>query len=146
MGGRFWTVAQAAVTWGLVGLNWTVLVVVYPLLARVDAPSFQRFHADYTARIALVVGPAMVAELLLALRLMGRNEADGVSNFEAWTGFLAVAAIWGVTGFWSVPMHQRLEGSFDADAHRSLLTSQVVRTALWTGRGLLTAGWLLRAW
>ncbi len=50
-------------------------------------------------------------------------------------GLMAVS--YGVTAFVSVPLHERLTPSFDAEAHRRLVSTNWWRTAAWTLRGLV---------
>ncbi len=142
MSGRVLLVCHAAATWSLVGLAWTILIVQYPLFARVDAASFPAFHAAHAERITLVVLPAMLAELACAVWLVARP-LEHVSRWAAWTGLAATVVVWLVTAFWSVPCHDALARGFSAEAHRSLLWSHAVRTLLWSLRGGLAAAWLL---
>ena len=136
-------VCHAAATWSLVGLAWTILVVQYPLFASVDAASFPAFHTAHSARITLVVLPAMLAELACAAWLVARP-IEGVERIAAWAGLAMVGVVWAVTAFWSVPMHEQLSRGFSSEAHRSLLWSHAVRTLLWSLRGGLAAAWMLR--
>ena len=54
-------------------------------------------------------------------------------------GFL-LAAIWVTTALVQVPLHRRLSEGYDASSGRRLVTTNWLRTALWSGRGLLVAG------
>ena len=62
--------ANLAVTFTLVGLIWTIQVVHYPLFARVGVDAFARFHAEHNARITVLVGPLMCAEVACAAWLV----------------------------------------------------------------------------
>lgn len=144
MNDRALLIGHAAVTWTLVGLAWTILVVQYPLFAKVDAASFHLFHAEHSARITWIVFPAMVAELALA-GLFVIRPVDAAGRVEAVAGLAAAMAIWGVTALWSVPMHERLGDGFSSEAHRSLMWSHLARTVLWSARGIVASVWLWRA-
>jgi hypothetical protein len=85
----------------------------------------------------------MLAELACAAWISARP-IEAVERWEAWAGLAAVGVVWGVTAYWSVPMHERLARGFSAEAHRSLLWSHALRTLLWRLRGGLAAVWLLR--
>lgn len=124
---------HGAVTWALVGLIWVVQLVIYPQLGAVGRADFVAYHADYTRRISWVVGPLMLAELGSAGWLLWRGERSGW--FLISLGLLAVN--WLSTAAVQVPLHGRLERGFMIDAHRALLRTNWVRTAAWTGRGLL---------
>jgi hypothetical protein len=101
------------------------------------------FNEGHAARITLVVLPAMLAELASAAWIVARP-VEGVARWEAWAGLVAVGAVWAVTAYWSVPMHERLAHGFSAEAHRSLLWSHAARTLVWSLRGGLAALWLVR--
>lgn len=62
-------VANLSATLVLVGLIWTIQIVHYPLFLRVGAQEWAQFHAEHSARITLLVGPLMLAEVALALWL-----------------------------------------------------------------------------
>jgi hypothetical protein len=143
MNDRWLLVGNAAATWALVGLTWTVWIVQYPLFAKVDAASFPSFHAAHTVRITSVVMPLMLAELLAAAGIF-LLRPRGVAGWEGLVGLGLVGAVWAVTAFWSVPMHGRLSSGFEASAHASLLVGHGVRTVLWTVRGAWAALWLVR--
>lgn len=53
-------------------------------------------------------------------------------------GLGLVAAIWATTGLVQVPLHRRLSRGHDPSAIRRLITTNWIRTVLWTGR----LGWL----
>lgn len=126
---------NGAVTWALVGLIWVVQLVIYPQFGAVGRGEFVAYHADYMRRISWVVGPLMLAEF-------------GSAGWMLWSGERAawflislglVAVNWGSTIMVQVPLHRKLERGFDEDAHRALVRTNWVRTAAWTGRGLLVA-------
>jgi hypothetical protein len=52
-------------------------------------------------------------------------------------GICLLAVIWLSTFFAQVPLHARLAKGFDAVTHRRLVLSNWLRTAAWTGRGIL---------
>jgi hypothetical protein len=134
--------ANTAVCFVLVGLIWTIQWVHYPLFARVGAEGWSVYHAEHSARITTLVGPLMVAELLLAaaLFLAAPPERRGVAALAA--GLVGVA--WGSTMLLSVPIHGRLGDGLDLGQVASLVNTNWVRTAAWTARGALLLGWTLR--
>lgn len=127
-----------AATWFLVGLIWLVQVVQYPLFAAVGREGWPAYHAGHSRLISLIVAPAMGVELLSAVTLLAYRP-PAVPAWLVWTGAVAVAALWLSTAFLQVPLHERLSAGFDPTAARSLVAGNWLRTALWTGRGLLVA-------
>ena len=54
-----------------------------------------------------------------------------------WAGLALLAVIWLSTALVQVPLHRRLQGGFDAAAHRRLVRTNWLRTAAWTLRAAL---------
>lgn len=119
----------------MVGLIWFVQLSHYPLFARVGAEGFTGYHAGHLPRTAAVVGPLMLAEVWTAATLVIAPPADGVDL--AWLGLLLLAVIWLSTALLQVPAHRRLERGFMASAHRRLVLTNWIRTAAWSGRGVV---------
>ncbi|MBL9148602.1 MAG: hypothetical protein JNM94_07905 [Phycisphaerae bacterium] len=134
-------IANALVTGALVGLIWTIQVVHYPLFARVGPERFAAYEAEHARRITFVVGPLMLAELVVAAALPFVVEGSN-DRLLAWIGLALVVAVWIVTAFVSVPCHRCLAAGFDERAHRRLVATNWLRTLAWTARGAI-AGLLL---
>lgn len=132
---------NAAVTWTLVGLIWTVQVVHYPLFDRVKRDGFQRFERDHSRRIGWIVGPLMAVEAMAALAL-AVSLPPGTPRAGAISALLLVVVIWLSTALVQVPQHRILGRSFDARAHRRLMHTNWIRTGAWTVRGGI-AFWML---
>jgi hypothetical protein len=124
---------HGAVTWALVGLIWVVQLVIYPQFGSVGRAEFVTYHADYTRRISWVVGPLMLAEIGSAGWIWSNGER-GIW-FLISLGLLAVN--WISTALIQVPLHRKLDRGFEPEAHRALVRTNWLRTAAWTGRGLL---------
>ena len=83
----------------------------------------------------------MAVEGVTALILL----VDRPDTMPAWSAWVA-AALLGValvsTALVQVPLHSRLGEAHDPDAARRLITTNWVRTAAWTVRGVVLA-WVL---
>jgi hypothetical protein len=128
--------AHAAATLFMVGVIWFVQVVHYPLFARVGAPEFSAYSTRHTTLTGLVVGPPMLLEAGTAVALVVWTP-PGISVSLVWTGLLLVAGIWLSTALLQAPRHTALGRGFDPAAHRFLVTSNWLRTVLWSLRGLV---------
>ena len=128
-------VASLASTWFLAGLIWTIQVDGYPLFALVGRDAFAAFEADHVRRIASLVGPVMVAELVLAVAMVLHRPVV-MPKWAAWAGVAVVGAIWASTGLVQVPLHDRLARGFDAEAHRLLVATNWIRTIGWSARAI----------
>jgi len=136
--------ANAAATLFMVGVIWFVQIVHYPLFASVGRPGFAAYSGSHTRLTGLVVGPPMLVEAATAVALVVWTPS-GISVFLLWTGLILVVGIWLSTIFLQAPRHTALGGGFDPTAHRFLVTSNWLRTVLWTLRGLVVLGILYEA-
>ncbi len=127
---------NAAATWYLTGLIWVIQVVHYPLFSYTERTSYSAFAAAHGWRISLIVGPAMVVELVTAGWLIVSRPATLPVGW-AWVGAGLVALIWLSTAAVQVPLHAELARGYDAQAHASLVTSNWARTLAWTARSVL---------
>ena len=124
------------VTAYMVGVIAVVQAVHYPMFAWVDPARYSEFQLQHMQRITWVVGPPMVVEAMLALGLVLMDHPD-VSRGLALAGLVLLGVVWGSTALQQVPAHNRLMDGFDEAAHRSLVRSNWIRTAAWSGRLLV---------
>ena len=122
---------HAAATWALVGLIWTVQLVLYPLFARVNPDAFLNYHAQHLVRVTFVVAPLMALEVISAALLVFRGAR------EPWllASFVPLFFNWISTWRVQIPLHNRLAKGFGAEAHRCLVASNWWRTTAWSIRG-----------
>ena len=128
--------AHAAATLFMVGVIWFVQLVHYPLFARVGRPGFAAYSGSHTRLTGLVVGPPMLLEAATAVALVVWTP-PGISVPLVWAGLILVAGIWLSTAFLQSPRHTTLGRGFDPSVHRFLVTSNWLRTVLWSLRGLV---------
>lgn len=121
------------VTAAMTGLIWTIQLVVYPLLAEIDAVSFPAYHFDYCRRITWVVGPLMVAELVSAAALVALSWRTRFRLLSL-LGLSLVGALWLITGLVQLPQHELLSSGKEENTIAALVAGNWVRTALWTIR------------
>ena len=99
-------VANVLATGVMVGVIWMVQLVHYPLFAAVGEGEFVAYHSEHVKLITLIVGPAMLVELMTALVLIAAPPR-GVGAGPMWVGMALVAVAWGTTAIFSVPMLSR---------------------------------------
>ena len=122
----------------MAGLIWFVQLVHYPLMAAVGRAGFAAYERSHQRRTSWAVGPAMLVEMLTAIALLVIE--PGVLTL---LGFSMLLIIWLSTAFVQVPAHRRLEAGFEATAHRQLVTTNWIRTVLWSARTVIAAMMLL---
>lgn len=123
---------HAAATWFMVGLIWFVQVVHYPLFAGVGEAGWAEYSRRHQGLTTLVVGPAMLAEVVSAAALLAF--LPGTLTIA---GTVLLALVWASTFFVQVPLHGRLGKGHDAAVMRRLVATNWARTILWTARGVL---------
>lgn len=128
--------AHAGATLYLVGLIWTVQILIYPLMGHVGASGYSAYHNLHTSRITPIVAPAMIGELLTAIYFVFAAD-EKIDRRYFWFGLALVLTIWISTFLVQVPLHEKLGVSFDAGIQQRLVRTNWIRTAAWTMRGAL---------
>ena len=134
---------QILATAMMTGIIWFVQIVHYPLFLKIPGESFTTYERSHTVRTGWVVAPIMLVELgsavaLLFPRLTGGTglSVAGDPLYLAALGCLIL--IWASTFLLQVPMHGILEQHPDIRSMERLVTTNWIRTILWSLRlGLL---------
>lgn len=153
------TALHLCATWFMVGLIWLVQVVQYPGFHHVGPREWPAYHAAHSNKITLIVGPAMLTELVLTVLLVVAAFTPALQGPVPSTihlGPLSVSPLvltlaglallfvaWGVTFFISVPLHQRLAAGHDQVVIAKLVSTNWIRTAAWTLRGVIALALVL---
>ena len=137
--------SNAASTFALAGLIWTIQLVHYPAFRYVAEPQFVDFETFHQRQISWVVVPLMLVELLSTVALLAWCPSGLPLRF-AIVGALLVLAIWVCTFAVQVPLHNRLAQGFDRAAIDALVHTNWIRTILWTLRAGLLLWALYVAW
>ncbi|MEM9835995.1 MAG: hypothetical protein AAF828_05805 [Bacteroidota bacterium] len=125
-----------SVSWALFALIWVVQLVHYPTFRYIE--DFPAFHQHHTTSITLIVGPLMLAEIALA----GLIFLDSQWNWQWGVLFAIVIAIWGLTFFWAVPIHEKLGLQSSKALIEQLIIANWPRTVLWTIKAIWVS-WLV---
>jgi hypothetical protein len=112
----------------LTGLIWTVQLVHYPSFRFISNDNYQDFQNHHVNSIDKIVIPVMVAEITTSFGLFW---VDGFLSLNAF-GFYLVLLIWVSTGIFSVPAHSKLEDGKNDKAINQLVSTNWIRTVLWT--------------
>ena len=128
--------AQTAATLFMTGVIWIVQMVHYPLFALVGRDEFPEYAAGHQRRIAPVVGIAMTVEAVTAVLLLAFTPA-GVQEGLLVVGAILLLPIWLSTVLLQVPAHRRLGAGYDDQAASTLVTTNWLRTSLWSVRSVV---------
>lgn len=117
----------------MVGVIWVIQLIHYPSFAYADKNQFSNLMNMHTRSISFIVVPLMLVEIYsgIILLLIHVDQVIWILNF------FALATIWLTTFFVSVPCHNKLAYGFDLPTIRKLVSTNWIRTALWTGRAVL---------
>lgn len=136
---------QLLATAMMTGIIWFVQIVHYPLFLKVPVDGFVAYEQSHTLRTGFVVAPLMLVELGTAIALMllssvsGGKLPIGLTPLYLWS-FGLLLLIWVSTFLIQVPLHSLLEQKPDLKAMELLVSTNWIRTILWSIRlGLLTA-------
>ncbi|MEQ8523808.1 hypothetical protein [Gracilimonas sp.] len=117
----------------MTGLIWIVQLVHYPSFHFVGTDNFEAFQQHHVKSIDKIVIPLMVTEITSSF---GLAWIDGWFSLNA-VGFYLVIGIWVATGLFSVPAHSKLEKAKDKEAIRKLVSTNWIRTVLWTFKSII---------
>lgn len=120
----------------LAGLIWTIQIVHYPLFANVGTDVYKNYQTRHMSRIAYIVAPAMLAELVTAIYLALFSIAQINPNYFRF-GLALVLLNWISTVFVQSPIHGKLALNHDDALIKKLVTTNWLRTIFWTLRSLL---------
>jgi len=128
-------IINLVITWFLVGLIWIVQVVHYPSFLYFEKSDFLKFHHFHTKSITWIVIPTMTVELILGAYLLWQ------SSFEMsyLIPFIFLIGIWASTALLQIPLHLKLADRENKSDIRKLISTNWIRTVLWTLKGL----WLI---
>ncbi|MGK7369055.1 MAG: hypothetical protein ACNS64_02475 [Candidatus Halalkalibacterium sp. M3_1C_030] len=101
----------------------------------IDESDFQYFHQKHIFRTGLVVTPAMLLELTSSAALSIFYEKLPILNS---IGFGIVVAIWLSTLLLQAPTHGKLQKSYDKALVHKLISTNWIRTGLWSLKALLS--------
>ncbi|TXD54131.1 MULTISPECIES: hypothetical protein [unclassified Polaribacter] len=113
---------------GLVVLIWMVQLIIYPSFTYYKTENLLEWHQKYTSRIAVVVVPLMLVQLVLAI-------TDVFLNFSTQTvSVLAVVLfLWIFTFLSFAPLHFKIsEGKHNQKILQQLIQRNWIRTFLWS--------------
>lgn len=142
---RWVLLTHLAATLYMVGVIWMVQLAHYPLIGWIGADELPAWQAENLRRTTWVVGIPMLVEAATAAVLVGMDDARDLGP-AVLAGGVLLGLVWASTALLQVPAHDSLARSFDPEAVRRLVSTNWLRTILWTARGGLALYMVERAW
>ena len=119
---------RTLIDFGMVILIWVVQLVIYPSFRFYEKARLVNWHDLYTKRIAYVVMPLMISQLILYGYLFFLDQ-----TFFNCIGFGVIVFMWLFTFFQFVPLHGKISiHDFSGMPLKKLVRRNWLRTALWT--------------
>jgi len=130
-----------ASTWAMFGIIWFAQIVYYPLFSKVGTDNFTEYQNCNLRRTVLVVIPLQMVELFTALLLVWKVPL-GILPIQAWTNLILIGITWISTATLQVPRHMKLASGFEQKTQDILVSSNWIRTVVWSIRGAIVF-WML---
>lgn len=121
---------EFGVSWALFGLIWTIQLSHYPAFRFIAEQQFLDFHQHHTRSITLIVMPLMLVELAIAGFLLYQY------GWSELIPLMLVLLIWASTFFIQIPLHHQLGEGKNLALIEKLVTTNWIRTILWTLKAL----------
>ena len=120
----------------MTGLIWFVQLVHYPGFELIEVSNFTVFHRFHVPRTGLVVIPPMLAELGSSLWLVIAYDQLWLLNA---LGLSLLIGIWVSTFALQARYHQKLQQELSPQLVSRLVTTNWIRTVLWTTKSGFSA-------
>tara|TARA_R110001592_G_scaffold90923_1_gene266861 strand:- start:1805 stop:2236 length:432 start_codon:yes stop_codon:yes gene_type:complete len=113
---------------GLVVLIWMVQLIIYPSFTFYKSENLIEWHQKYTSRIAVVVVPLMLTQLVLAIVAVFLT-----FNFTTIFPLLIVLFLWIFTFLSFAPLHFKIsKGNTNQNLLKLLIQRNWIRTFFWS--------------
>ena len=125
----------------MTGVIWFMQVIYYPSFRILDTDRISQATQLYRQRAAWVIMPVMLVEMSTGILLMS---SSWVTQYgKSLVANLAILfLIWGITLVKMSPLHSRLSSEMEEGTIQSLISTNGLRTVLWTARSILLLSFL----
>lgn len=121
----------------MTGVIWFIQIVHYPLFALVGSGGFPVYEEVHKRLTTIVVGPLMVLELVSSALIPVFSNST-IASLLGWIGLILVITLWLTTWFVQVPLHSQLCESYSTETNRKLVSTNWLRTVVWSIRSALS--------
>jgi len=119
-----------------VGLIWTIQLVHYPSMRYIPRDKFPEYHNFHSTRISILAMPLMLAELTTSIMLWCQNLNNAIQTVFL-INLIIIVLIWLSTFLIQVPLHNALSKEKNTEKLSKLISSNWIRTLLWSTRSFL---------
>lgn len=122
-------------TFCMTGLIWIVQTVHYPAFSYIDKKRFRSFEAFHMKQISYLVVPLMLIELITGLIAIASSPSSLFSLLSL--NLALLGGIWIYTWQVSAKIHELLLKSFEETLVERLVSTNWLRTILWSTRSFI---------
>ena len=137
-------VLQILSTFLLTGLSWYVQLVHYPIFHYISESQFSQFHKAHVVRTQMIIFTLLPIELVTS-SLTALYGFPGLPQSQWILGWILLILICLSTALVQMPLHSKLATSKSSQLIEKLILSHWLRTALWSVRFSMLAGFLFQA-
>lgn len=114
------------------GVIWIIQLVHYPSFNYVAIDQWQLFHQKHTKRIAPIVAPVMMLEVITTVLITSHN--PDLINLIC---LVLLVVIWLSTFLIQVPIHNQLHTKYSSKLISRLINTNWARTILWSVKTII---------
>lgn len=126
---------QCAAFWFMAGVTWTLQILNYPLLEKINSGTFASYQEAHNKRFGKVMIPGILVSVLTTI-LLFFNLPFAVSFTVPVIQTIILLIITGSAAVYAAPAHKRLEKNFDQVPVRSLIMTNWLRLFAWLALAL----------
>ena len=123
-----WQMLHATCVIWMTGIIWVVQLLVYPSFLTIIREKSKTHHLAHTNRITYLVAPPMLIQLVSSGLLVFHEPQNIVFDFYLASALLLFSS----TALIFVPLHAKLEHSWDEKVISDLVRKNWIRTILWS--------------
>ncbi|MFK8138033.1 MAG: hypothetical protein AB8E15_06725 [Bdellovibrionales bacterium] len=127
---------QKLSAFGMLVVIWFVQILHYPSFRFIAREKFESFESMHQHRISYIVIPLMLTELILASYFL-----IFTSHWLSLLNLFLVLFLWIYTFLVSAKIHGKLNDSHSIDLIEKLISTNWLRTSVWTIKFLLLLLW-----
>lgn len=121
---------QCAAFWFVTGVTWTLQILNYPLLEKINSTTFASYQEAHNKRFGKVMIPGVLVAVGTTLWLFF-DRPFGVSLTVPIIQALLLLLITGSAAVYAAPAHKKLEKNFDQVPVTSLIMTNWLRLFAW---------------
>jgi uncharacterized membrane protein len=126
---------QCAAFWFMAGVTWTLQILNYPLLEKINSSTFASYQEAHNKRFGKVMIPGVLLAVVTTLLLFFDRPFD-ISLTVPIIQAILLLIITGSAAVYAAPAHKKLEKNFDQIPVSALIWTNWLRLGAWLALGV----------